>query len=95
MTISDGDANVRPRLHVQNIFDAVNPDGKGVSGDLARRCLHLEKRAIGLACSGASGPQPHEAGRQGAAKDRLGRTLTLSMFRGPGGAAMTVRPRAG
>ncbi|MFQ5992273.1 MAG: hypothetical protein ACE5NA_07525 [Nitrospiraceae bacterium] len=43
---------MRPRLHVQNIFDALNPNGMGVSGDLKLRCLHLQKRVFALAKPG-------------------------------------------
>ena len=45
------------RLHVQNIFDAINPIGAGVSGNLMRLCLHLEKRVIALdvGCAPAGG----------------------------------------
>lgn len=43
---------MRPRLHVQNLFDALNPNGTGVTGDLKLRCLHLQKRVLALAKPG-------------------------------------------
>lgn len=42
----------QPRLHVQNIFDALNPNGTGVRDDLKLRCLHLQKRVVALAKPG-------------------------------------------
>ena len=42
----------RPLLHIQNIFDAVNPNGMGVKGNLKLRCLHLQKRAVAVAKPG-------------------------------------------
>lgn len=44
----------RPMLHVQNIFDALNPLGTGVYGKLKQRCLHLQNRVVGLADPGDS-----------------------------------------
>lgn len=44
----------RPLLHIQNIFDALNPMGTGVCGRLKRRCLHLQNRVVGLANPGDS-----------------------------------------
>ena len=42
----------KPILHVQNVFDALNPLGKGVTGRLKLKCLHLQTRVVGLANSG-------------------------------------------
>lgn len=42
----------QPRLHVQNIFDALNPNGMGVRGGLKLRCLHLQNRVVALAKPG-------------------------------------------
>lgn len=42
----------KPQLHIQNIFDALNPKGMGVTNDLKLRCLHLQKRVIALAKPG-------------------------------------------
>ncbi len=40
------------QLHIQNIFDALNPTGQGVDGTLKLRCLNLQNRVVGLANSG-------------------------------------------
>ena len=40
------------KLHVQNIFDALNPLGGGVIGQSKLRCLQLHNRAVSLADSG-------------------------------------------
>ena len=42
----------RATFHIQNIFDALNPHGTGVSGHLKLKCLQLENRVISLASSG-------------------------------------------
>lgn len=43
---------IQPVLHVQNIFDALNPHGSGVNGHLKLKCLQLQNRVAGLANSG-------------------------------------------
>ncbi|MCW3490216.1 hypothetical protein [Dethiobacter alkaliphilus] len=41
----------RSFLHVQNIFDALNPSGSGVNGSLKLKCMQLQNRVISLANS--------------------------------------------
>jgi hypothetical protein len=43
---------VRPSLHIQNIYDALNPNGTGVNGNLKLKCIQLQNRVIGLANAG-------------------------------------------
>lgn len=47
----EGRLLVPPILHVQNIFDALNPNGAGVNGHLKERCLQLQNRVVALANS--------------------------------------------
>lgn len=42
----------RPSLHIQNIYDVLNPTGTGVGGFLKQKSLQLQNRAVDLADSG-------------------------------------------